>query len=142
MYDRGQGVPQNYAEAVKWYRKAADQGEALAQSTLGFMYAKGQGVPQNYAEAVRWFRKAADQGNARAQRNLGFMYANGQGVPRDYVQAHKWSNLAASRFPASDKENRDKAVKNRDIMAAKMTPAQIAEAQKLAREWKPKPEGK
>jgi TPR repeat protein len=70
------------------------------------------------------------------------MYAKGEGVPQDYVQAHKWFNLAASRFPASEKENRDKAVENRDRIAAKMTPAQIAEAQKLAREWKPKPEAK
>jgi TPR repeat protein len=61
-------------------------------------------------------------------------------VPQDYVQAHKWLNLAASRFPASEKENRDKAVKYRDLATAKMTPAQIAEAQKLAREWKPKSE--
>ena len=66
------------------------------------------------------------------------MYLNGHGVPQDYVQAHKWINLAASRFTASETENRDKAVKNRDIVAAKMTLAQIAEAQKLAREWKPK----
>ena len=138
MYDNGQGVKQDYAEAVKWYRKAADQGHALAQFNLGFMYANGQGVTQDYAEAVTWYRKAADQGNANAQSNLGLMYNNGQGVPQDYVQAHKWSNLAAARFAASETERRDKAVKLRDLVAAKMTPAQIAEAQKLAREWKPK----
>jgi uncharacterized protein len=66
------------------------------------------------------------------------MYDEGRGVPQDYVQAHKWYNLAASRFPTSAKEFRDRAVGNRDAIAAKMTPAQIAEAQKLAREWKPK----
>ena len=64
------------------------------------------------------------------------MYGKGLGVPQDYVQAHMWNNLAASRF--SPGERRDKAVKNRDIYAKKMTPAQITEAQKLAREWKPK----
>ena len=74
MYDNGQGVPQNYAEALKWYRLAADQGDASAQNNLGVMYAKGQGVPQNYAEALKWYRLAADQGNASAQSNLGFMY--------------------------------------------------------------------
>jgi TPR repeat protein len=138
MYDLGQGVPQDYAEAVKWYRKAADQGNAAAQYNLGLMYDNGHGVPQDYAEAVKWYRKAAERGVATAQNNLGFMYGNGQGVPQDYVQAHKWYNLAGARFPASETENRNKAVENRDLVAALMTPAQIAEAQKLAREWKPK----
>jgi uncharacterized protein len=95
------------------------------------MYAKGQGVPQDYAAAVKWYRLAADQGNAVAQINLGFMYEQGQGVPQDYVQAHKWYNLGAA---AGDKD----ASKNRNIVAGRMTPAQIAEAQKLASAWKPK----
>ncbi len=138
MYSKGQGVPQDYAEAVKWYRKAAEQGEAPAQHGLGDMYSKGQGVPQDYAEAVKWYRKAAEQGAARAQNDLGFMYHKGRGVTQDYVQAHNWYNLAASRLPPG--KDRDLAVKNRDIVAEKMTPAQIAEAQRLAREWKPKPE--
>ena len=94
------------------------------------MYSEGQGVPQDYAAAVKWYRLAADQGDAYAQYNLGVMYANGRGVPQDYVQAHKWYNLGAV---AGDKD----AIKNRDNVAGKMTPAQIAEAQKLAREWKP-----
>ncbi len=68
------------------------------------------------------------------------MYEQGQGVPQDYVQAHMWFNLAASRSPPG--ADHAKAVKNRDILAAKMTPAQIAEAQRMAREWKPKKEGK
>ncbi len=67
MYDNGQGVPQDYAEAVKWYRMAAEQGDAKAQSNLGFMYDNGQGVPQDYAEAAKWFRLAAEQGDADAQ---------------------------------------------------------------------------
>ena len=91
---------------------------------------------------MTWYRKAADQGHAGAQNNLGVMYRDGQGVKQDYVQAHKWLNLAAARYPASESENRDKSVKNRDLIAAKMTPAQIAEAQKLAREWKPSKSGK
>ncbi|MFN0043682.1 MAG: tetratricopeptide repeat protein [Alphaproteobacteria bacterium] len=102
------------------------------------MYDNGQGVKQDYAEAVTWFRLAADQGFAGAQLNLGLMYSNGRGVAQDHVQAHKWFNLAAARFPASETEFRDKVVKGRDLAAAKMTPAQIAEAQKLAHEWKPK----
>jgi len=67
MYREGQGVPQNYAEAIKCFRRAGDQGIADAQYNLGVMYAKGQGVSQNYAEAVKWFRKAAEQGDATAQ---------------------------------------------------------------------------
>ena len=136
MYERGQGVPQDYAEAVRWYRKAAEQGYAFAQYNLGVMYGKGQVVPQDYAEAVGWFRKAAEQGVAEAQYNLGQMYRYGYGVPQDYVQAHMWYNLAASRFPPG--EYRDNAVKTGDIVAMRMTPAQISEAKKLAREWKPK----
>ncbi len=73
---------------------------------------------------------------ALAQTNLGVRYAKGEGVPQDYVQAHRWLNLAASNFLPAEK--RDKAVKKRDIVAKRMTPAQISEAQKLAREWKPK----
>ena len=138
LYSTGRGVPQDYVQAVYWYRKAADQGDAYAQFNLGFMYDTGEGVPQDYAAAMSWYRKAADQGYAPAQSNLGFMYVRGEGVPQDYVQAHMWLNLAASRFAASEKENRDLAIKNRDIVAAKMTPAQIAEAQKLAREWTPR----
>jgi TPR repeat protein len=93
------------------------------------MYANGQGVPQDYAEAVRWYRKAADQGLAHAQFNLGARYVQGQGVPQDYVSAHMWLSLSAA-------QNNNDATKFRDMIAAKMTPAQIAEAQKLAREWK------
>ncbi len=136
MYDRGQGVPQNHVEAAKWFRKAAEQGFAGAQYNLGFMYDRGQGVPQDYAAAVKWYRKAAEQGEAVAQFSLGTMYAVGQSVPEDYVQAHMWIDLAASRFaPGSD---RDVAIKGREEVAALMTPAQIAEAEKLARAWKEK----
>ncbi len=136
MYRKGQGVPQDDAEAARWYRKAAEQGDADAQYNLGVMYNDGQGVAQDYAEAVRWYRRAAEQDDAAAQVALGVMYGKGHGMPQDYVQAHKWYNLAASRLPSG--EDRDLAVKNRDIVAPKMTAAQIAEAQRLARDWKPK----
>ena len=139
MYNRGKGVPQDYAKALVWYRKAAEQGYALAQFNLGLMYHKGEGVKQDNAEAVMWYREAAEQGFADAQINLGLMYSKGGGVPQDFILAHMWSSIAASRYPASEKERRDKAIRNRDTLATRMTPAQIAEAQKLAREWKPKP---
>ena len=140
MYYAGQGVPQDHAEAAKWYLKAAEQGIASAQFNLGLMYDKRQGVPQNFAEAVKWYRKAAEQGNAEAQYNLGMMYFAGLGVPKDYALAHLWFHLATSRYPASEKAKRERAELSRDIAASKMTPAQIAEAQRLALEWKPKKE--
>jgi TPR repeat protein len=138
MYATGLGVPQDYAEAVKWCRKAAEQGQARAQGQLGDMYIKGQGLRQDYAEAAKWCRKAADQGDATAQLLLGALYHNGQGLPQDYVQAYKWLSLAASRFSMSKAGTDNKAASLRDHVAAKMTPTQIAEAQKLGREWKPK----
>jgi uncharacterized protein len=93
-------------------------------------------VPGDYVEAVRWFRLAADQGDSNAQYTLGVMYSIGAGVPQDYVQAHMWLDLAAASTD-SKKEQRDLAVQDRDRIASKMTPAQIAEAQKLASAWKP-----
>jgi hypothetical protein len=102
------------------------------------MYSGGGGVPPDYAEAVKWYRKAANQGDADAQFVLGTLYDEGRGVPQDYVEAHKWYNLAAARLPPSEAGNRDLAVKLRDRMATKMTPAQLAEAQRLARDWTPK----
>jgi TPR repeat protein len=83
--------------------------------------------------------KAADQGWARAQKALGLMYYNGWGVPQDYVQAYTWFNLAASNYDRAQQEDeRNGMLKNRDIVAAEMPPAQIVEAQKLTREWKPR----
>ena len=87
---------------------------------------------------MRWYRKAADHGDAAAQLNLGIMYYHGRGIPQDYVEAHKWLNLAASRFLPSEAEKCARAVKNRDIVARKLPRLRIAEAQRLAREWKPK----
>ncbi len=125
-----------YATAFREWRPLAEQGNAIAQANLGIMYDNGEGVPQDYAKALQWWRKAAEQGHATAQYKLGFMYRNGESVSQDYVQAHMWFDLAASRFPPG--EARDRAVKNRDTIAERMTPAQISEAQKLAREWRPK----
>lgn len=130
--------PGDYAEAARWFRMAADQGLAEAQFNLGILYAQGRGMPQDYRQSAKWYWTAAEQGHARAQLNLGAMYANGQGVPRDYVEAHKWFSLAASGLPASPPESRDTAVQDRDLAARKMTPAEIATAQKLANAWKPK----
>ena len=138
MYYNGQGVPQDYVEAAKWYRLAAAQGNARAQFNLGLMHRRAQGVPQDYAEAVKWYRLAAAQGYARAQNNLGLMYEYGRGVPWDFVRAHAWFNLAASRLSAAQKSLRDVAIRNRDRIARRLTTAQLARAQQLAREWQPR----
>jgi TPR repeat protein len=138
MYYNGEGTRRDYAEALKWYRMAAEHGDVESARRAGFMYANGQGVPRDEAAALRWYRIAADRGDAEAQNNLGVIYSDGNGVPANLVEATKWFKVAAGRFPASEKEKRDKAMKNSDLLAKKMTPTQVAEADKLAREWKPK----
>ena len=130
LYREGLGVHRDYAEAVRWYRRAADQGDAAAQANLGHMYADGLGVPKNYVEAMGWYRKAADHGDAVAKSNIGFLYYEGNGVPRDYVYAYMWSDLGAAGGVKQ-------AAQLRDAVTKLMTPDQIAEAQKLAREWQP-----
>ena len=168
-----EGVPQNYTEAAKWFRLAAEQADfALAQSkpwpmmyyqwqrctarlckeaakwlslggrtgyvlrhsiNLGFMYYHGEGVPQDYTEAGEVVSPGSRTGTKRkAQRACLVMYYQGQGIPQDYIEAHKWFNLAASQLLG---EEYDAAVDAREETAKKMTPDQIAEAQRLAREW-------
>ena len=132
----GKGLPQDNAEALKWYRLAASR-DATAQFNLGAMYEYGHdrlGVAQDYAEAFKWYVSAADQGDANAQFHLGNMYESGLGVQKDYVLAHMHYSLAAVlqdgyKYPA----------KRRNDLEQRMSPEQIAEAQKRAREWKPKP---
>ena len=127
MYDIGQGVTQDYTEAVKWYRKAAELGHANAMYNLGVMHANGEGVIEDDKEAVKWFRKAAELGDAGAMTNLGFMYANGEGVIEDDVEAYAWFNVAAAKGMKMAAEKRDRVKKT-------MTPEQIAEGQKRSRE--------
>jgi TPR repeat protein len=120
----------------------ADQGSPLAQYLLGTLYQVGEVIPRDDAEAVKWLCRAADQGLAVAQFVLGGMYVNGQGVPEDVVRAHMWLDLSAARaarITGAQKLARD-AREMRDALTRKMTPAQVEDAQKLAREWNPKPE--
>jgi hypothetical protein len=105
MYSHGQGVPQDYDQALYWRRKAADQGYAGGEDGLGYMYSYGQGVPQDYAAAFRWYRKAADQGDARGQNDIALMYELGQGVPQDYAEALGWYRKAADQGYASAQYN-------------------------------------
>jgi len=127
MYDQGQGVPQNYSEAVKWYRKAADQGHADAQYFIGTMYVQGQGVPLNYTEATKWLKKAAEQGLTDAQFILGGMYYHGQGVLKNFQAAYVWWSITSESGDKTSKKNLEK-------LSSEMTPQQIAQAQKEADE--------
>ncbi len=127
MYHKGHGVERDDAEAVKWFSKAAEQGNAFAQFNLGILKDNGLGVSPDNAEAVMWYYRAAEQGVAEAQYNLGLMYGNGEGVCQDFILAHMWFNIAAKGY--------EKAKQGRDIAASKMTPDQIAEAQRMARDW-------
>ena len=89
--------PQEFGEAAKWFREAAEQGDPAAQFNLGVLYETGQGVTQNYAEAVKWYHAAAEQGEPQAQFNLGVFYETGQVVPQDYAEAVKWYKAAAEQ---------------------------------------------
>jgi TPR repeat protein len=123
-YDR-----QDYAAALQLCRPFAEKGDARAQTRLAGMYYNGQSVERDYAEAANWVRKAAEQGYAPAQAYLGIMYWNGQGVTQDAVLGYMWMNLAAAHEPD--------AVGERDQAASQMTRDEIAEAQRLVREWRP-----
>ncbi len=118
----------DYAAALEIWRPLAEGGDARAQFKVGVLYYKGQGVPLDQVEAIRWYRLAAELGDIFAQFNLGFMYEEGQGVTQDYVQSHRW-------FAAAAAQGDEEAGENRDLVAAKMTSAQVAEAQRLASEW-------
>jgi TPR repeat protein len=164
MYGNGKGVTQNSQEAVKWYTKAAEQGNVKAQCRLGFMYENGCYVIQDYQEAFKWYAKAAEQGDTGGQFALGKMYADGKGVIRDdqeaikwytkaaehgdkeaqvvlsaicslsqdYVEAYKWLILATAQATGQS----DLYIfKYRDNLKDRMSPQQIDEAQKLAKEF-------
>jgi TPR repeat protein len=130
-------VRRDYPTALQIFRALTEENDPRAEFNLGVMYEKGQGLLQDFEQAASWYRKAADRGYVWAQNNLGVLYQYGRGVPQDFVQAHMWFNLAATYAPASEAKNRDLAIRNRALVTGKMTPAQLAEAQKLAREWQP-----
>ena len=92
----GSGVPQDYAEAIRWFRKSAEQGTAKAQYALGYSYFYGRGVPQDLAESTRWDRKAADQGYPQAECQLASLYYEGQAVPQDLAESIRWYRKCAN----------------------------------------------
>ncbi|WP_297374266.1 SEL1-like repeat protein [Acidiferrobacter sp.] len=157
MYAEGHGVPRDYTEALKWshksaaqgnfggivnamsdgssansYRKSAHAGNAVAQDNLGDVYANGHGVPRNYTKAAKWYRKSAEQGDAYGQFSLGWLYAEGHGIPQNYAQALKWMLIAKAHATPHDDLRTAQAVQSLEHLA---TPAQIAQAQDLARRW-------
>ena len=128
MYQRGIGIPQDPAEALKWYRRAADDGYTFAQYNLGAMYQKGICIQQDSPEALKWYRRAAEQGVTEAQYNLGIMYFSGDGIPKDIMQAYTWIDVAALG-------GNERAQDSRDLIESEMSPEQIEEARKLAKEF-------
>ena len=164
QYDKGEGVPQDKAQALSWYRKAAERGYPEAQLLLGIMYDQGVGVAQDYAQAITWYRKAAEQNYAKAQYNLAGMYDEGLGLEQDYQQAAVWYlkaaqqgyakaqfNLGSMYFNAEGveqdnvqgymwlqlaaKQGLKHEVKKRLALVKNLTTAEIKLAKKLVREW-------
>ena len=140
-YSLGDGVLQDYSEAARWYRLAAEQGLAAAQAMLGGMYRSGLGVPQDFARSVRWTRLAAAQEDANAQLALGAAYRDGLGVPENREIAHMWLNLAVANADRGAhgfhqsvgiKSTWENALDARRALEARMTRAQIAAAQQRA----------
>ena len=123
----------DYVGAAKEWRPLAEQGDPEPQYNMGLLYLDGKGVPQNPTEAANWFRRAAEQGYEKAQHNLGAMYGSGQGVKRDYIQAYKWLNICAAQGNAG-------CITQRDLVAKKLKPNQVSEAQRLATDFKPQKE--
>ena len=164
MYLNGQGVAQDYQQALSLLTKLAEQGNARAQVNLARMYAKGKGVVANYGKAIPWFTKAADQGYADAQYSLGLLYVSGTGTQRDYRLARELLQKAADQNNASAQYqlgliyfkgkgvavnmvealkwiilagDYDEAVSYRRYAESRMSQDQISEAKNLADEWVP-----
>jgi TPR repeat protein len=164
IYYTGNGVPQDYVQAYKWYRQAAEQGDVTAQYGLGAAYDDGIGVTKDHAEALKWYFKAAAQDDADAQCGLGFLYLDGKGVAQDFNEASIWFKKAAEKgnataqgvlgvlyfdgkgIPQSFEESyfwltvalpaNAGASSARDKVSCQLTPQQLSNVQQRAAEWK------
>ncbi|OJT95969.1 MAG: hypothetical protein BGN82_11605 [Alphaproteobacteria bacterium 65-7] len=125
MYLDGKGVPRNMNEAVRWMSNSAAAGSSLGQNNLGGMYRDGKGVPRDYGTAFRWFSASAAQGNSAGQYNLGLMYELGQGTRPEPFHAFMWYALAAEQGGMPN------AVRHRDSLFSRMTPAARQQAQQM-----------
>jgi len=130
MCERGEGLPQNHAEAVKWFRLSAAQDYAPAQLFLGLMYASGKGVTKDNKESLKWLHLAAEQDDITAQFYLGGVYFSSTTVQQDYVQAYKWFTLAGRKDPSRPE--------TLEALVKRMTPGQLAEAQQQVKSWTPR----
>jgi len=135
MYEEGQGVARDTAEAARWYRQAAERGLPMAQMALADLYANHRGPAQDLVEALRWYPKAAERAYAPALHELAQAYATGRGVPADDVEAYLWMDLAAFRARGA---LREQCLAERDGFARTMSPEQVAQAERRELEWKKK----
>lgn len=163
LYFAGEGVQQNYQQALHWYKQAAAQGNAIAVYNVGVLHDKGLGLKKDYKEAGKWYRKSADMGYSTAQYNLGIMYEYGQTVEEDHAMAMALYLKAAEQGEAAaqfaigvmydkgtgvDKDpsqaymwwqiagdGHPHAIHNRDAIAEEMTPMQVSEGKRLAKAW-------
>ena len=127
-YQRG-----NYAAAEKLLLPIAEGGNAYAQYRLGLVYLEATGEMRSPEEAAKWLESAALQGQPHAQYKLGILYVNGNGVSKDFVQAYMWLSLSARHIAGSGSE----AARQRDLIAARMSSSQLADAKKLVQKWRP-----
>jgi TPR repeat protein len=133
VYEQGRGVTQDDEKAAFWFRKAAEQGDAEAQYTLGYMYANGDGVPRDYQQSLFWFRNAAEQGDVAAQfkvaqLNLGPAYTPDNTVTQDFIEAYKWFSIASVDGDQHAKEGLE-------TTEPYLTASAIEEAVRRANEW-------
>jgi uncharacterized protein len=127
MYQNGDGVIKDAVKAVKWFRLAAEQGDANAQYNLGTKYDQGDGVAQNYVKAIKWWLLSAKQGNTTAQYNLGAMYSTGYGVHKNNITSYMWYHLALVN---GDYDAKDRT----DTLEAQMTFEDLSKAKNMAKE--------
>lgn len=135
LYETGKGVTKNYGKAAEWYRSAAEMNYSTAMYRMGFLHEKGMGVPKSMQEAEKWYRRAADAGNSWSQFYFGDKCEHGKGVPMDLVSAHAWYNLASRSM--GDEQLWKNAKSARDRVALKLTPEELARAEKIVRDWRP-----
>jgi len=128
IYENGEGVAVNEAEAIRWYTKAATNGSPESQFNLAMMMEQGRGGPVNLRKAFYWYEKSANQGDIEAQFNMGVCLTSGKGCDVDIVQAHMWFSLAARKGDAD-------SISNRDILSKRLKPEQLTQSKQLALDW-------
>lgn len=133
----GLGMPRSATEAERWYRQSADKGNAQGENALGMLLWNGaDGVPADRVQAVSWFKRAAARGLGPSQYNLGKAYEAGIGVPQNLSEAYFWLSLAAAQAPPGQPWAAE-----RDAVAARLPPQELAAIQQKAGQFRPLPSG-